>query len=140
MTRSHVGLLSAIASALLLTACLQGTPTCSDTAATEFRRLEHYRGMELAPEPHIYGACNAIFATADDPDTVLEAYRIELEASGYTVQDVSSTPISDETEAVIGRAVYLDARSESFFVSVAAEVLDGQEPTYNVFVDDLDEP
>lgn len=140
MTRSHHGLVPALASALLLTACLQGTPTCSDTAATEFRRLEHYRGMELEPEAHVYGACNAIFATSDDPDAVLEAYRIELEASGYTVQDVSSTPIVDDTEAIIGQAVYLDARSESFFTSVSAEVWDGQEAIYNVFVDDLEEP
>lgn len=140
MTRPHPALLAATASALLLTACLQGTPTCSDTAAAEFRSLEHYRGAELEPQPHVYGACNATFASSDDPNLVLEAYRSELEASGYTVQSVFTTPISDQTGAIVGQAVSLDARSESFFVSVSAEVLDGQEATYNVFVDDLEQP
>ena len=140
MTRSHPDLLAAMASALLLTACLQGTPTCSDSAAAEFRSLEHYKGARLEPQPHVYGACNATFVSSDDPNAVLEAYRSELEASGYTVRSAFTTPIMDETEAIVGQMVSLDAKSKSFFVSVSAEVFDGQEATYNVFVDDLEQP
>jgi hypothetical protein len=140
MTRPHADLLAAMASMLLLTACLLGTHPCSDSAAAEFRSLDHYRGLELEPQPHVTGACNATFVTADDPNAVLEAYRSELEASGYTIGNVSSTPVVGENETIVGQEVYLDAESDSFFASVSAVVFDGQEATYNVFVDDLEEP
>ncbi len=96
--------------------------------------------MDLVPQPHVYGACHATFATTDDPGDVLEAYRTELEASGYTIQDFSRTPMAGDAESVIGEAVGISATNASFFVSVSAEVLAGQEAIYNVFVDDVDPP
>ncbi|MGZ8476087.1 MAG: hypothetical protein ACXWWQ_07715 [Candidatus Limnocylindria bacterium] len=140
MPRPNARLLVAIAASVLLTACLQGPATCSDTAAAEFRRLEHYGGVDLEPQPHVYGACNATFASSDDPETVLEAYASELRTSGYTVQDITSTPIIDETEGIIGQAVYLDARNDRFFVSVSGEVIERREAVYSVFVDDNEQP
>jgi len=111
---------------LVLGGCLQATPTCSETAAAEFNAISHYPGTELAPEPHVYGACFDSFAVDDEPDMVLDWYETELEAGGYTVERRETFPITDEAGRVVGRTVDLSASNGTFIVSITGELFEDQ--------------
>ena len=141
MTRSHRGVvLATLVPSLLLGACLEGAPGCTESEVEEFHRVEHYRGRVLEPQLHESGACHATFETSDLPDAVLDAYRAEVQAAGYVIRDNDITPILDEAGEVEGRIVRLVAENDRFQLSIAAFVSGEDEPTYEVFVDDLDPP
>jgi hypothetical protein len=127
----------AIVASLLLSGCL-GIGSCTETESFAFNAIRQYGDVQLVPEPHPSGACGASLVTGDDPDAVMEHYRSELERVGFTVEPVESFPISDETGAVVGRTLLLQATIETATASVNAEVLDGQDTSFMILMDEVD--
>jgi len=122
--------------AILLAACLGSPGGCSAQEAAAFNAISHYGNDALVPEPHPYGVCADSLVTDDDPDAVIEHYRSAFEAAGYTIHGLWSSPITDESGATIGRSVQFQARDGSMTANILAEVIDGQETTFNVLVGD----
>jgi hypothetical protein len=112
--------------------------SCTETEAFAFNAIDHYGDEQLVPEPHPTGACGASIVTSDDPDAVIKHYRSELERAGFAVVPVESFPITDEAGAVVGRSLLLQATIETATASVNAEVLEGQDTTFMILVDEVD--
>ena len=127
----------AVIASLLMAGCL-GIGSCTETEAFAFDAIRHYGDAMLVPEPHPYGACGARLVTGDDPDAVIEHYRSELERVGFAVNPVESGPIVDDNGAVVGRTLGLRATIETATASVFAEVLDGQDTTFVILMDEID--
>lgn len=127
----------AVIASLLLAGCL-GIGSCSETEAFAFNAIRHYGDEELVPETHANGGCGTSLVTGDDPDAVMEHYRSELKRVGFAVNPVESAPIVDETGAVVGRTLLLQATIETANASIDAEVLDGQDATFVILMDEID--
>lgn len=127
----------AVVASALLGGCL-GIGSCSETEAFAFNAIDHYGDEQLVPEAHPNGACGASLVTGDDPNAVIEHYRSELERVGFAVGPVESFPITDETGAVVGRTLVLQATIETATASINAEVLDGQDTTFMILMNEID--
>ena len=128
---------SAVFASLLMAGCL-GIGTCSETEAFAFNAMRHYGDEELVPELHPTGASGARLTTGDDPDAVIDHYRSELERVGFVVDPVESFPILDQTGVVVGKTLLLQATIETASASISAEVLDGQDTTFTILMDEID--
>jgi hypothetical protein len=126
----------AIVASFLMAGCF-GIGACSETEAFAFNALQHYGDEDLVPEAQASGACGASLVTGDDPDVVIEHYRSELERVGFAVDPAESSPMVDESGAVIGRTVSIHAVIETATASVSAEVLDGQDTIFVILVDEV---
>jgi hypothetical protein len=120
---------------LLLSGCLGGG-SCSAAAAAAFNAIDHYGDEELVPEDHPNGGCADTLVTDDEPDAVIEHYRSAFERAGYVVDEIEPVPMVDESEDVIGRTVGLEATSASMRAAVSAEVFEGQDTTFVIFVNE----
>lgn len=58
---------------------------CSAEEAAAFNEIDHYGGITLQPQDHYNGVCGATLTTTDDPEAVLEHYRDEWTAAGWTL-------------------------------------------------------
>ena len=125
----------AVVASLLMAGCL-GFGSCTETEAFAFNAMRQYDDAKLVPEPHPSGACGASLVTGDDPDAVMEHYRSELEGVGFVVSPVASAPIVDENGTVVGRTLGLQATIETANASINAEVLDGQDTTFTILMDE----
>jgi hypothetical protein len=126
----------AVITSLFFAGCL-GIVSCSETEAFAFNALRHYGDVELVPVSHSSGGCGATLTTGDDPDAVIEHYRSELERVGFVVDAVESTPIVDESGAVIGRTLSVQGTVQTATASVSAEVLDGQDTTFLILTNEI---
>jgi len=122
---------------LLMAGCV-GIGSCSETEAFAFSAIDHYGDAELVPEGHPSGACGASLVIGDDPDAVIEHYRSELERVGFVVDPMESAPIVDVSGAVVGRTLGLQATIETATASITAEVLDGQDTTFVILMNEID--
>ena len=127
----------ALIASLLMAGCL-GIGSCSETEAFAFNAIRHYDDDELVPGARPSGACGASLVSGDDPDGVIEHYRSELERVGFVVKPAESAPIVDESGAVVGRTLGLQATIETATASVNAEVLDGQDTTVMILMNETD--
>jgi hypothetical protein len=69
---------------------------------------------------------------------VIEYYRSELERVGFVVAQPESASIVDDTGAVVGRTLSLQATTETATASINAEVLDGQDATFVILMNETD--
>ena len=129
--------LCAVIASLVMGGCL-GIGSCSETEAFSLNAIRHYGDAQLVPEPHPSGACGASLVTGDDPDAVIDHYRSELQRVGFVVSSLESGPIVDEAGAVVGSTLLLQATIETATASINAEVLDGQDTTFMILMDEID--
>ena len=123
--------------AALAAGCLNSASgACSAEAAAAFNEVEHYGGIELQPEDYpLGGRCAASFNAADPIDGVLDHYRAEWTAAGWTLDPavpLASAPPSgaDLPDFVFGGA---SARKDGMTYSVTAQ-LGGEEVQYVLLV------
>lgn len=76
--------------------------------------------------------------SGDDPQAVMEHYRSELGRVGWSVEPMEPMPITDASGAVVGRELSIRATVETATASISAEVLDGQDTTFVISIDELD--
>lgn len=110
--------------AVLAAGCLNSAAgACSSEAAAAFNEIEHYGGIALQPEDYpLGGRCAASFNSADPIEVVLDHYRAEWTAAGWTLDPSSplaSAPPSgaDVPDFVFGGA---SARKDGMTYSVTA--------------------
>lgn len=127
----------ALIAALVIPGCL-GIGSCTETEAFAFNAIRQYGDAQLVPEPHPNGACGASLVTGDDPNAVIDHYRSELQRVGFILSSLESAPIVDETGAVVGSTLLLQATIETATASISAEVLDGQDTTFVILMDEID--
>jgi hypothetical protein len=133
----HAAALGAILCSPLLGGCfIMGS--CTETEAFAFSSIDHYGDEQLVPELHPSGACGASFITGDDPDVVIEHYRSELDREGFVVEAAETFPITDDSGETVGRTLLLQAIIETASASVSAEVLDGEDTTFVILMDEVD--
>ena len=123
--------------AILAGGCLVAGPgACSAESAAAFREIDQYGGLDLEPEDYpLGGRCVASF-TSDDPiETVLDHYRSQWAAAGWTLdpeEPLASAPPSGEEnpDFVFGSA---SARKDGMTYSVRAQ-REGEEVRYVLLV------
>jgi hypothetical protein len=110
--------------AVLAAGCLVAGPgACTQAAAAAFNEVEHYGGITLQPKDYpLGGRCTASFNSSDPIEVVLDHYRAEWTAAGWTLDPSSplaSAPPSgaDVADFVFGGA---SARKDGMTYSVTA--------------------
>ena len=114
----------ALGVAILAAGCLNSAfGACTPEAAAAFNEIEQYGGMQLEPEDYpLGGRCAASFNSADPIEVVLDHYRAEWKAAGWTLDassPLASAPPSgaDVPDFVFGGA---SARKDGMTYSVTA--------------------
>ena len=139
MVARRLRLISALGFAVVLLGggCLNAAPgACTPAAAAAFREIEQYEGLDLEPEDYpLGGRCAASFTSADPIATVLDHYRSQWTAGGWTVdpeEPLASAPPSGEEnpDFVFGSA---SARKDGMTYSVRAQ-REGEEIRYVLLV------
>jgi hypothetical protein len=113
-----------------ISGCATSADGCSSEEAATFNEIEHYGGVELAPEDDRLGGCGATFTTRDDPELVIEHYRSELDLAGWAIDPPEPLP-SDGAEM---QSVSLGARKGTMGLGVSAEILGGPETEFVIHV------
>lgn len=122
--------------AALAAGCLVAGPgACTQAATAAFNEIEHYGGINLQPEDYpLGGRCVASFTSADQPEVVLDYYRAQWTAAGWTLDPssplASAPPAGEEIiDFVFGGA---SARKDGMAYSVTA--FKGEETRYELLV------
>jgi len=117
--------------------CLNAAPgACTAEAAAAFNEIEQYGGIALQPEDYpLGGRCAASFTSSDPVEVVLDHYRAQWTATGWTLdpsEPLASAPPSgaDVPDFVFGDA---SARKDGMNYSVTAQ-LEGEEIRYVLLV------
>ena len=107
---------------------------CTPAAAAAFNEIEHYGGINLEPKDYpLGGRCVANFTSADQPQVVLDYYRAQWTAGGWTLDP--STPLAtpppgeDVSDFVFGGA---SAHKDGMTYSVTA--FKGEQTRYELLV------
>jgi hypothetical protein len=116
----------ALGVALLAAGCWNSAfGACTPEAAAAFNEIGHYGGIQLEPEDYpLGGRCAATFNSADPIATVLDHYRAEWTAAGWTVapsSPLASAPPSgaDVPDFDFGEA---SARKDGMTYSIRAQL------------------
>ena len=94
--------------ALVVAGCLNAGPgACTPEAAAAFNEIEHYGGISLEPQDYpLGGRCVGSFTSDDDPEVVLEFYRTQWTAAGWSLDPplplASAPPVGEEPDFVFG--------------------------------------
>ena len=93
--------------ALLAAGCLNSAiGACTPEAAAAFNEVEHYGGIDLQPQDYpLGGRCVASFTSADAPEVVLDYYRVQWTAAGWTLDP--SSPLESAPPAGEGGADFV---------------------------------
>lgn len=108
---------------------------CNAEAAAAFDEIDHYGGINLEPEDYpLGGRCVASFTSADEPEVVLNYYRAQWTAAGWTLDPLvplaSAPPEGDgAADFVFGGA---SAHKDGMTYSVTA--FKEQETRYELLV------
>lgn len=95
----------------------------------DFRRPCVRGGIKLQPQDHPYGVCTATFSTADQPEAVLDHYRAQWTAAGWSLNPPEpSSPPPPEGEEIM-ELVEASATRDGMTYRVSVELI-GEEPTY----------
>lgn len=127
----------AVIASVALSGCLR-IGSCTETEWFAFTTLDHYGDMNPVPEALPNGRCGTRWMSGDDPQAVMEHYRSELGRVGWSVEPMEPMPITDASGAVVGRELSIRATVETATASISAEVLDGQDTTFVISIDELD--
>ena len=99
-----------ISLAVLSAGCLNAGPgACTAEAAAALNEIEHYGGISLEPQDYpLGGRCVASFTSEDGPEVVLDFYRAQWTAAGWTLDSssplASAPPDAEEPDFVFGGA------------------------------------
>ena len=121
--------------AALLAGCLNAGPgACTSEAAAAFNEIDQYGDINLEPQDYpLGGRCVASFTTDDEPAVVLDFYRGQWRAAGWTLDAssplASAPPVSEEPDFVLGA---LSAHKDGMTYSVT--VFRGEETRYELLV------
>jgi hypothetical protein len=127
----------ALGLAALAAGCLNAGPgACTAEAAAAFNEISHYGGIRLEPQDYpLGGRCAASFTSADQPSLVLDYYRAQWTAAGWSLNP--SSPLASAPPAggnvpdfVFGGA---SAHKNGLTYWVTAQ-LNGDEITYVLLV------
>lgn len=109
--RIHLIWTLALVAAALAAGCLNSAyGACTQEAAAAFNEIEQYGGIELQPQDYpLGGRCVASFTSEDQPAVVLDYYRAQWAAAGWTLDPappLASAPPSgaDVPDFVFGGA------------------------------------
>jgi hypothetical protein len=86
----------------LAAGCLNSAPgACTAEAAAAFNEITQYGGIKLEPQDYpLGGRCAATFTSADQPSAVLDYYRTQWTAAGWSLNPssplASAPPAGDE--------------------------------------------
>jgi hypothetical protein len=126
-----------LAVAVVAGGCLNAAPgSCTAAAAAAFREIDQYEGLDLEPEDYpLGGRCAASFISTDPIETVLDHYRTQWTAAGWTLdpaEPLASAPPSGEEnpDFVFGSA---SSRKDGMTYSVRAQ-REGEEVRYVLLV------
>ena len=119
--RGRIGAL-AVCVAGLAAGCLTAGPgACTSEARAAFNEIEQYGGIHLEPVDYpLGGRCVASFTSADEPAVVLDYYRAQWTAAGWTPDPptpLATPPAEDAPDFVFGAA---SARKDGMTYSVTA--------------------
>ena len=111
-----------LAVAVLAVGCLNSASgACTAEAAAAFHEIEPYGGIDLQPEDYpLGGRCVASFISADQPGVVLDYYRAQWTAAGWTLNPsppLATPPPGDGVDFVFGSA---SARKDGLTYSITA--------------------
>ena len=103
-------------------------------AAAALNEIEHYGGISLEPQDYpLGGRCVASFTSEDGPEVVLDFYRAQWTAAGWTLDSssplASAPPDAEEPDFVFGGA---SAHREGMTYSVT--VFREEETRYELLV------
>lgn len=116
--------------AALAAGCLQSAfGACSPEEAAAFNEIDHYGGIKLQPQDHPYGVCTATFSTADQPEAVLDHYRAQWTAAGWSLNPPEPSPPPPPEGEEIMELVEASATRDGMTYRVSVELI-GEEPTY----------
>ena len=120
--------------AVLAVGCLNAGPgACTAEAAAAFNEIEQYGGIDLQPEDYpLGGRCVASFTSADQPGVVLDYYRAQWTAAGWTLvpsDPVATPPPGDGVDFVFGSA---SAHKDGLTYTVTA--FNGEATRYELLV------
>jgi hypothetical protein len=95
--------------AFLAAGCLTAGPgACTSEARAAFNEIEQYGGIHLEPVDYpLGGRCAANFTSADEPTVVLDYYRAQWTAAGWTLDPptpLATPPAEDVVDFVPGSA------------------------------------
>jgi hypothetical protein len=121
----------------LAAGCLNAAPgACTPEAAAAFNEIRQYGGIKLEPQDYpLGGRCAASFTSADRPSVVLDYYRAQWTAAGWSLNPssplASAPPAGDDVpDFVFGGA---SAHKNGMTYWVTAQ-LNGDEITYVLLV------
>jgi len=126
----------ALGVAALATGCLNSAlGACTPEAAAAFNEIEHYGGISLEPQDYpLGGRCVASFTSADQPEVVLDYYRAQWTAAGWTLDP--SVPLASAPPAGEGNPDFVfggaSARKDGMTYSVT--IFREQESRYELLV------
>jgi hypothetical protein len=121
--------------AALSAGCLNAGPgACTPEAAAAFNEIEHFGGVSLEPQDYpLGGRCVASFTSEQEPEVVLDFYREQWTAAGWTLDRpsplASAPPVGEEPDFVFGGA---SAHKDGMTYSVT--VFRGEETRYELLV------
>ena len=124
----------AVCVAMLAAGCLTAGPgACTSEARAAFSEIEQYGGIHLEPVDYpLGGRCAANFTSADEPAVVLDYYRAQWTAAGWTIDPatpLATPPAEDVVDFVFG---YVSARKDGMTYSVT--VFKEEETRYELLV------
>jgi hypothetical protein len=127
----------AVGVAALVAGCLNSAPgACTPEAAAAFNEIRQYGGIRLEPQDYpLGGRCAASFNSSDQPSVVLDYYRAQWTAAGWSLNPssplASAPPGGDEApDFVFGGA---SAHKNGLTYRVTAQ-LNGDQITYVLLV------
>lgn len=137
MRSRSVGLIGALALGVagLAAGCLNAGPgACTPEAAAAFNEIKQYGGIHLEPQDYpsgFGGQCVATFSSADRPQVVLDFYRAQWTAAGWTLDP--SSPLATPSPGVDFVWGGSSAHKNGMTYSVTA-VIKGQDKSYQLLV------
>jgi hypothetical protein len=97
-----------LSAAALAAGCLNSAyGACTQEAATAFNEIQQYGEIELQPQDYpLGGRCVASFTSADQPAVVLDYYRAQWAAAGWTLDPSSSLESAPPSGAYVPDFVF----------------------------------
>jgi len=126
----------ALSAAALVAGCLNSAfGACTREAAAAFNEIEQYGGIELQPQDYpLGGRCVASFTSADEPEVVLDYYRAQWTAAGWTLDPASPLASAPPSGADVPDFVFGGASAQKGGMTYSVTAFKGEQTRYELLV------
>jgi hypothetical protein len=132
------GLILVLLLAGLAAGCLNAGPgACTPEAAAAFNEIKQYGGIHLEPQDYpsgFGGRCVATFTSADPPAVVLDYYRAQWTAAGWTLDPSSPLASAPPAGEGVPDFVFGGASAHKNGTTYSVTAFKGQETRYELLV------